>query len=256
MTVNQNLIEIVKIANNIVLDIYNKSEHKVTIKDDNSPLTEADRKSSEFICQYLRIFYPDIPIICEETKMVEYEKRKNWYEFWLVDPLDGTKEFINRNGEFTVNIGLIRNGEPVIGIVGVPCEHVIYYASKGSGAYKLNLKNNQREKLECKPFALSDDLTFVCSRSHMDEKTEKFLNTFNVKEKISAGSSLKFMYLCENKAQIYPRYIPTMEWDTAASDAILREAGGRIETWDHQILAYNKENMKNDNLIAYGNILE
>ena len=248
------IIDIVKEANNIVLDIYNCNDLNTTFKKDKSPLTLADTKASDYICDQLNKYYPNIPIICEETKQVPYEERKNWKEFWLVDPLDGTKEFIKRNGEFTVNIGLVRDNEPVLGVVGVPCQNLIYYSKKGNGAFCYNLLENTQKELNCFGFHLESPITFVSSRSHSNEDTEKFMDNFKIYDKISVGSSLKFMYLCENKAQIYPRFVPTMEWDTCAADAILREAGGTVELLNESPLVYNKKNLKNDYFIAYGRI--
>ncbi len=249
------LIDIVKEANKIVLDVYNQDNFESSIKSDNSPLTEADIKASDYICAQLKNNFPEIPIICEETKQVEYEERKDWDKFWLVDPLDGTKEFIKRNGEFTVNIGLIDGGEPTIGVVGIPCRDQIYYGEKGKGSFSLDLKTGQTKDLHCQPFTPTDELTIIQSRSYCNQETEDYHQRYNIKDTISSGSSIKFLLLCENQAQIYPRFHPCMEWDTAASDAILREAGGSIRLTDEKsFLQYNKHSLLNPSFIAFGNL--
>jgi 3'(2'), 5'-bisphosphate nucleotidase len=254
------VIEIVKNANDIVMEVYNRylQEEGICInyKDDNSPLTEADLKASNYICSELNKLYPDIPIICEETKKMEYSERKDWTMFWLVDPVDGTKEFVKKNGEFTVNIGLIENNKPIMGVVGVPVQNVIYYGDQ-SGAFKLNLNvtnsTNNLQSLTCKSFTKEDPIVVASSRSHANEETQKYLESFNVKSQHPSGSSLKFMLLAENKAQLYPRLALTSEWDIAASHAILVAAGGSIYQVDGQEINYNKESFLNPYFIASTN---
>ena len=252
-----NLIAIIRQANIVVMTVYNSSDFQTEIKDDNSPLTLADTRSSTLICSELRSLDPSIPIICEETEMEPYEKRKKYQRFWLVDPLDGTKEFIKRNGEFTINIALLEKnhiGEyvPTVGVVSVPAQGLIYCGEQGYGSWFCNEITGETGRMECKPFNPEGPLTMVCSRSHMNKETEQFTTLFKVKDTIVSGSSIKFMKLCENKAQVYPRLHPCMEWDVAASDAILREAGGQIITTDESPFLYNKEDLLVDSFIAYG----
>lgn len=257
----QTLIKIVKEANKIIMDIYQDFDpSKVQYKSDYqgyvSPLTEADTKASNYICQELKKYRPNIPIICEENKEVPYKERKDWDIFWLVDPLDGTKEFINKNGEFTVNIGLIYKGEPIAGVVSIPCKNTIYYAASGYGAYKEDIKTGKITKLKCQTFSTGENIIIMVSRSHLNTETQEYCAKYNVKKYIPAGSSLKILYLAENIAQLYPRLAPTYEWDIAAADAILREAGGHLIMYDsdnaedNQLMTYNKESIVNKNFVA------
>lgn len=258
------LFNIVAKANELIMNVYSQNDFETKYKEDNSPVTLADTVSSNWIICELRTlnadFNVDIPIICEETKLQSYEERKDYSYFWLVDPLDGTKEFIKRNGEFTVNIALIvRNKQneyvPMIGYVGVPAQNQIYYAIQGNGAWKctqLEKKAELYQPLECIPFDISEPVNIVCSRTHLNKETAVFSDKFNVKDIILSGSSIKFMKLCENEAQVYPRLHPCMEWDIAAADAILREAGGVVLTPAGQVMPYNKPNLLVESFIAYG----
>jgi 3'(2'), 5'-bisphosphate nucleotidase len=241
------IVEIVEIASQIILQIYLNDElfmnMNMTIENKaeagNSPLTIADKKANDFICQELRGLYPDIPIISEENKNDDWEIRKKYTWVWLVDPLDGTKEFIKRNGEFTVNIGLVYFGEPVAGFVGVPAQGLIYWGGvggEGAGAWKKEFGGGKTiDLLEVIRLRKKSRITrIVASRSHMDEKTEQFIKK-NYVEKgmevdlLNVGSSLKILWIAENKADVYPRLAPTMEWDTCAAHAILRGCGGTLE---------------------------
>jgi 3'(2'), 5'-bisphosphate nucleotidase len=263
------IVEIVEIASQIILQIYlndelfinmnNTIENKVEAG--NSPLTIADKKANDFICQELRGLYPDIPIISEENKNDDWEVRKKYTWVWLVDPLDGTKEFIKRNGEFTVNIGLAYLGQPVAGFVGVPAHGLVYWGGVG-GAWKKEIGGG------CKTIDLVEVITLrkkgritriVASRSHMDEKTEEFIKK-NYVEKgmevdlLNVGSSLKILWIAENKADVYPRLAPTMEWDTCAAHAILRACGGKLiiyhEEHKNEELVYNKKDLLNPHFIG------
>ena len=241
------IVEIVEIASQIILQIYLNDElfmnMNMTIENKveagNSPLTIADKKANDYICQELRGLYPDIPIISEENKNDDWEIRKKYTWVWLVDPLDGTKEFIKRNGEFTVNIGLVYFGEPVAGFVGVPAQGLIYWGGvggDGAGAWKKEFDGGKTiDLLEVIRLRKKGRITrIVASRSHMDEKTEQFIKK-NYVEKglevdlLNVGSSLKILWIAENKADVYPRLAPTMEWDTCAAHAILRGCGGTLE---------------------------
>jgi 3'(2'), 5'-bisphosphate nucleotidase len=216
-------------------------------------LTIADQKANQIICDGLLKLTPNIPIISEENKEIEYTKRKDFDYAWLVDPLDGTKEFIKRNGEFTVNIALLHYGKTVMGVVYIPATDEIYWANYGKGAYVSDQEGQQQ--LKAPAFELSQKgLGVVCSRSHLNEETANFIAQLNEPVKVAKGSSLKFLILAKGEAHVYPRLAPTMEWDTGAAQIILEEAGGKvISQATNQPLAYNKENLRNPHFIAYGN---
>lgn len=227
-----------------ILTVYESGDFQAEAKGDNSPLTLADKKAHHKIVSILES--TSLPILSEEGKNVPFEERNQWNYFWLVDPLDGTKEFIKRNGEFTVNIALVHKDTPILGVVAVPVSHEIYYAAEGYGAYLR--KQGKDSKL---PILKSIDLhqeglRVVASRSHMNEETEKFINQLSVPSLVSAGSSLKFMLLANGQADVYPRYAPTMEWDTAAAHAVVKETGRDVFQYGtKQPLVYNKENLLN-----------
>ncbi len=225
------------------MDIYNSGEFGIETKGDDSPLTLADKKSHDIILQGLKELYPEIPIISEESENIPYEIRRAWSVFWLVDPLDGTKEFIKRNGEFTVNIALIKDKQPIAGIIYVPDSEILYYGEKGKKAYK-RLKSADVEPIEVDKRGING-LVAVRSRSHGSEGDEKFYSRFDIKDTIQVGSSLKFCMVAEGKAHLYYRHNPTMEWDTAAGHAIVDSAGGFIKN-----LEYNKPVLKNSFFIV------
>lgn len=224
------------------------------LKSDDSPLTVADQKSHEIIIDGLRKLTPDIPVISEEHKNQPYSERKDYDYVWCVDPLDGTKEFIKKNGEFTINIALIKEHVPVLGVMGVPAQGFACYACKGSGAYKV--QDGKEERLHADKFTLKQSgLRLVASRSHLNEATQDFANQFDGVEFVSRGSALKFLIIAEKDADIYPRLAPTMEWDTAAAHIILEEAGGLVIRHDNrQPLRYNKQNLLNPHFIAFGDV--
>lgn len=239
-----------------ILEIYN-TEFSVELKDDKSPLTKADTKSNNVITRYLNQL--DIPILSEEGKDIDYEERKDWKQFWLVDPLDGTKEFIKRNGEFTVNIALIEDRIPVMGVIYVPVLDILYFGYENGGSYKLENARTKEYKNIVDLVAQSMKLpipqgdrpfTAVGSKSHMNEETEEFINSqkeiHGEIQIMSRGSSIKLCMVAEGKADIYPRYAPTMEWDTGAGHAIAKFSGSDVfKANTNEELEYNKENLKN-----------
>ncbi|MCG8600342.1 MAG: 3'(2'),5'-bisphosphate nucleotidase CysQ [Verrucomicrobiales bacterium] len=241
--------EIAMQAGKAILEVYG-TEFSVDIKEDTSPLTDADRKGNEVIVEALGRLYPDIPIISEETKAVEYEARKNWEYFWLVDPLDGTKEFVKRNGEFTVNIALIRGNTPVGGVVYQPVGEIVYWGFEGQGAWK-SVSGSTPEKLTGGPhYSGKDEVTVVASRSHLTDEVQEFVNRLKEEGKqvefLSSGSSLKLCLVAEGSADVYPRLGPTMEWDTGAAHAVATEAGRQVLNFDTgEPLQYNKEKLLN-----------
>ncbi len=253
----QNLIEDLKniaiAAGQVILDIYNNAEDvEITQKDDHSPLTLADRKANALICEGLEQLATIYPIISEENKAVPYDVRKNYEYYWLVDPLDGTKEFIKRNGEFTVNIALIHHQMPVMGVVYAPVLGELYWAIKGGGAFRLKAGHNIMLKVQ--KFHKNDQgLRVVASRSHLNAETQSYVNQLDSPELVAKGSSLKFLLLATAEADLYPRLAPTMEWDTAAAQIILEEAGGKVLQYESgEPLRYNKEHLLNPYFLAMG----
>ena len=242
-----------------IMKVYRKKIFKTELKKDLSPVTEADHASHRIIAGQLES--TEVPILSEEGKEVPYQVRKQWKKFWLVDPLDGTKEFIRRNDEFTVNIALIEGQVPVMGIIYAPCPDIMYFASDQTGACRImeyskedgNIRNLQdlmghAEKLPVK--IPRRHYTAIASRSHRNEQTDLFIKGLHKKHPglkfVSTGSSLKFCLMAEGKADIYPRFGPTMEWDTAAGHAIARDSGCSVKIHDREDdLSYNKEDLFN-----------
>jgi 3'(2'), 5'-bisphosphate nucleotidase len=237
-----------------ILEVYSTS-FGIELKDDRSPLTEADKRAHLVIQKALSA--TALPLLSEEGRSIPFEERKAWNRFWLVDPLDGTKEFIRRNGEFTVNIALIENGQPVAGVIFVPVTGVLYFGSAETGSY-INEHPEGAENWEqllnnsvLLPRKSGERLyTVVGSRSHLSSETETFISALRKKygelNFISQGSSIKICLVAEGKADVYPRLSPTMEWDTAAGHAIAKAAGCTVLTWPGETeLRYNKENLLN-----------
>ena len=242
------IISIAEEAGKEIMNIYDTDDFAVTDKSDKSPLTKADKAGNAVIVAALKENFPNIPIISEENKMIEYADRKDWEYFWLVDPLDGTKEFIKKNGEFTVNIALIRKGKPVMGVVGIPAQNKIYYSVEGKGAFRID-PDGSETKLMIHP-SKENEISLIGSRSHPSPEFDAYLKDMESKYAtvnfVPAGSSLKFCLVAEGKADIYPRLGPTMEWDTAAGHAVVLEAGARVKIYgEEKDLQYNKENLLN-----------
>lgn len=243
-------------AGEAIMEIYD-SVFEVEYKDDKSPLTAADKKSNEIINDYLKA--TNIPIISEENRQIDYAERKEWQSYWIVDPVDGTKEFIKRNGEFTVNIAFVESGVPVFGVIYVPASKTLYYGEVSENkSYKVNLSEHD-ESLEivlgkAEIIAPKENTTnileVVGSRSHMNQETLDFVDQLKLEgnsvEIVSKGSSLKFCLVAEGNADVYPRFAPTMEWDTAAGQAICNAVGLQVISQETQKpLLYNKENLLN-----------
>lgn len=234
-----------------ILEVY-ESDFAVEHKDDKSPLTLADKKAHEAISEHLKI--TGLPILSEEGREILYEERKEWEYFWMVDPLDGTKEFIKRNGEFTVNIALIYNGDPVMGVIYVPVKEELYFGAKDMGAYRTTSPDIADIYKGAEKLPLDMDrtnFTVVASRSHMSPETEEFVEQLKQEhgevEIASMGSSLKICLVAEGSADIYPRFAPTMEWDTAAGQGIAQAAGKQVINHNSgEKMKYNKENLLND----------
>jgi len=234
-------------AGNAIMQFYDEPI-EVEHKSDDSPLTKADLAAHHVIVDGLKTDTPDVPVISEEGGIADYSERKEWSRYWLVDPLDGTKEFIKKNGEFTVNIALIENNIPVFGVVHIPATGVTYVGYKSEGSFKID-KNGNRQKIYSVAPDLSKPVRVVCSRSHGSSDMERVLaeKGIEIGEQVPAGSSLKFCLLAEGKADVYPRLGPTMEWDTGAGDAVFRYSSKKGTR--HSPIVYNKENMLNDGFI-------
>ena len=230
-------------AGRAILQIYQQDDVGIQTKRDQSPLTQADLASHHIIIEALKTLTPEIPILSEEGEILD-EKVDT---FWCVDPLDGTKEFIKKNDEFTVNIALIKEHQPVLGVIHVPVTNETFMALQGEGAFKIH--NNQTQRLTKQSDENHSPPIFAVSRSHLNEKTKAFINRHQATT-IPAGSSLKLTLLAEGKADAYPRFGPTSLWDMAAGHAILKETGGEIFTLDDQPLVYNITNILNPDLIA------
>jgi len=253
-----------KRAGEAILDVYG-SDFAVEQKDDKSPLTLADKRSHDIIMDILEqtiiVNNCTVPVLSEEGRGIPFDERKEWEYFWLVDPLDGTKEFVKRNGEFTVNIALIQKHKPVLGTIYIPVKDVFYFAAISFGTYKLENSENLIDNLSIKELldksqrlpltnSKKSSLTVIGSRSHTSEEFSGFVKLLNEKygkvEFISSGSSLKLCLVAEGKADVYPRFGPTMEWDTAAGQSIVEQAEGRVmDIQTREPLRYNKENLLN-----------
>lgn len=247
-TILPDVIHIADEAGERVLHIY-QSDFEVQFKEDKSPITAADVASHDVIVRGLRALTPDTPILSEEGATIPWEERQHWNTFWLIDPIDGTREFTQRSGEFTVNIALIENGEPVLGVVTAPALKEAFWGMKGEGAYKRDRTGKVHRMAGAEPHAVK---RVVASKNHLNEGTREFIETLGEHELVQAGSSLKFCRIAEGRADVYPRLGSTCEWDTAAAHAVLVAAGGRVETLAGVPLTYGKEDLLNPFFIAHG----
>ncbi|MBZ0326141.1 MAG: 3'(2'),5'-bisphosphate nucleotidase CysQ [Altibacter sp.] len=242
-----------------ILRVY-ETDFSVEIKGDASPLTIADKNANGIIVSYLK--KTTIPIISEENKTIDFSERKQWKRCWIVDPLDGTKEFVKRNGEFTVNIALVELGNPILGVIYVPVSKTLYFTNQdASKSYKISLKSEDtsageifKNASKIAPSERIAPIKIVGSRSHLNEETASFISEIekeNEVEIVSKGSSLKFCLVAEGAAHIYPRYAPTMEWDTAAGQAICQAVGVSVtDITTQKSLQYNKENLLNNHFLV------
>lgn len=251
--------EIAKAAGAEAMRFYGQP-FNVDYKADDSPLTAADQAAHRLICTRLRDLTPDIPILSEESEPEEVAQRRSWSRFWLVDPLDGTKEFIKQTGEFTVNIALIVDGRSELGVIYAPATGLTYMAEKSAGAFK-QLGDQPPEPIQVRRSperekgsgeAPREALTIVASRDHAGPLVERLFARYPDATTSSMGSSLKFCLVAEGKADLYLRDVPTMEWDTAAAQCILETAGGQIRELHGGVLGYNKESLRNPSIIAVG----
>ena len=232
-----------------ILDVYDQ-DFDVSDKEDGSPLTEADEKSHAVIVRRLTELTPDIPVLSEESEYVDYNKRKNWNQFWLVDPLDGTKEFVKRNGEFTVNIALIDGRRSVLGVVYVPVTGLCYSACHGQSAFRKE-GACAAEEIHVRQYEGGKPVV-VASRSHASDQLQAYLDKIGDYDIVSMGSSLKFCLVAQGSADIYPRLGPTSEWDTAAAQCVVELAGGHVTDPEGNPLSYNKSNILNPHFLVFG----
>jgi len=244
------VLDIAHSAGRRILDIY-ESDFAVEAKEDRSPLTEADLASHREIVGGLKQLTPDVPVLSEESGAIPYDERRRWSDYWLVDPLDGTKEFIKRNGEFTVNIALIREGRPVLGVVHVPVKDTDYYGADGAGAYR-RIGAGEAEPIRVASLG-PGPIRVVGSRSHRGSSLDGYLSRLGEHEMVPMGSSLKLCLVAAGDADVYPRLGPTCEWDTAAAQGVVEAAGGRVVDLKGEPLRYNtKDEYLNPFFIAYG----
>ena len=239
------LVSIAKETSRIILEVYNSKDFEVEIKEDKSPLTKADTLANKYIIEQLNRHF-DIPIITEESP-VDYDVRKNWEEFYLVDPLDGTRGFVNRNDDFTVNIALIKDKVPVTGVIAVPVNGIVYYAEKGKGAFKET--DGRVEKIS--NTRTDSKLIAIASRSSLSDETKDFCEKIGVVDLLRRGSALKFGMLAEGLCDVYPRFLGSSEWDIAAGHCILNEADCKvIDLSTKEEPLYNKEDFASNHFIA------
>ena len=247
------IINIAKLAGNKILEIYNKKSFDHQLKTDNSPLTEADIASHNLITQQLKKLTPKIPILSEESFSISWQERKQWKYYWLIDPLDGTKEFIKKNGEFTVNIALIYKHEPILGVVHAPVLNETWIGEQGKLSRKIEKGNTRTIKV--KQYKPGEVHKVVGSRSHAGDSLNEFLKELEKYELVSMGSSIKLCLVAEGKAHIYPRFGLTSEWDTAAAHAVVNSAGGEVINNETKMpLKYNtKDSLLNPHFIVQPN---
>ncbi|GAB4190289.1 MAG: 3'(2'),5'-bisphosphate nucleotidase CysQ [Wenzhouxiangellaceae bacterium] len=245
----QAVVDLCEAAGRRIMQIY-ADDFEVERKADNSPLTDADLASHRLLVRGLRELTPELPILSEESASIDWEERRQWSRYWLVDPLDGTKEFINRNGEFTVNVALIDQHQAILGVVSAPVPQVTWYAATGVGAFR---RQQQRAGESITTRSCPQPPTIVASRSHRSERLQQYLSAIGPHEDISCGSSLKFCRIAEGAADCYPRLGPTSEWDTAAGQCVVEQAGGKVIIADGSPLQYNaKESILNPEFLVIG----
>jgi 3'(2'), 5'-bisphosphate nucleotidase len=242
--------KLVRQAGAAIMAIYD-GDHVIEYKDDNSPLTAADRAAHEIIATGLAHITPEIPVLSEEGRDIPYAERSHWSRFWLVDPLDGTKEFIKRNGQFTVNIAMIEGESPVFGMVYLPAKDRLYWGGINGEAF-VSQNGGPPMAIHVRPVDAKTGLTVVMSRSHPSPELDDFLKDIKVADTSPVGSSLKFCVVAEGRADLYPRFGPTMEWDTAAGQAVVEGAGGQVLTLAGTRMRYNKESLLNPYFIVSG----
>jgi 3'(2'), 5'-bisphosphate nucleotidase len=248
------LLDVVSEASAAIMDIYRNEDFGVQIKVDDSPVTTADLRANDIICKGLNKLSFQYPIISEENMEIPYGTRSAYNRYWLIDPLDGTKEFIKRNGEFTINIALMEGEHPILGIVAAPALQEYYFGVKGCGSYLE--RNNITCRLECGTYhPLQKDMIIPCSLSHINTDTKNYIRQYENATLVPRGSALKFMMIANAEAHLYPRLAPTMEWDTAAPQIIVEEAGGVVINYETKTpLTYNKYSLVNPAFVVFSKL--
>lgn len=250
----EQLNSVAKSAGQAIMSVYQRDDVGIQHKADDSPLTQADLAAHQVIAEGLKALFPSVPQLSEEAADIPFSERRQWSEYWCIDPLDGTKEFINRNGDFTVNIALIQQGKPVFGVIYIPVTEELYWGGSNYGAFKQ--QHQHTEAISCRP--LGDELVLIASRRHGQDKNDRLLanldSRFQQVATLNRGSSLKMCMIAEGKADFYPRLFPTSEWDTAASQAIVEAAGGLLVNAETlQPLRYNqKDDLTNPYFLVFG----
>ena len=247
------IISIAKLAGQAIMEVYADSANTAMTKTDNSPLTQADLASDRVVSEGLEKLRLGWPVLSEESTQINFDQRKSWKRFWLVDPLDGTKEFVKRNGEFTVNIALIESGVPILGVVYAPVLDVCYYGVHGASAFKI-VGSSVPHLIAVKQHIAGEAIKVVASRSHSDAHTQALLAKMGDYDCISMGSSLKLCLVAEGTAHFYPRLGPTMEWDTAAAHAVVSAAGGVVNDSEGNELTYNKTDLHNPEFFVFASL--
>ena len=243
------LVEVARLAGAAVLEVYRRPDLGVSLKADASPVTAADLASQALILEKLREIAPEVPVLSEEAAALPYSVRRHWKRLFIVDPLDGTREFVSRNGEFTINIALVEEGLPILGVVFAPTLDCTWWGAVDLGAFRLD-RNVPEAAIHLG--AAGGELRVLASRSHGGAQLESFLDALGPHHRVAVGSSVKFCRIAEGAADFYPRLSPTQEWDTAAGDAIVRAAGGQVLTLAGAPLLYNKEDLLNPFFVALG----
>lgn len=237
-----------KEAGNKILEVY-ETDFSVENKEDNSPLTAADMAAHNTICQALKKLTPNTPLLSEESSDISFTERQSWEQYWLIDPLDGTREFVKRNGEFSVNIALIEKQKSILGVIHIPVSETTYYASLNNGAYK-HKPEQEPERISARKTTLKN-ITIAGSRSHGNQQQREFIEKLDNPEILAIGSSLKFCLVAEGLADIYPRFGPTSEWDSAAAQCIVEESGATVVDTNFKTLEYNtKESLLNPSFLV------
>lgn len=246
----EQVVALVKEAGRAVMAVYEQADSPTTYKEDDSPLTQADLASHRLLVDGLRACGPELPVLSEESRAVPFNERSRWERYWLVDPLDGTKEFVKRHPEFTVNVALIERGEPVMGVVHAPAMDVTYMATRGTGAFK-QIGGAMNVAIRVSDYR-KGRLNIVVSRSHAGPEIALLLKKIGPADCVSVGSSLKLCLVAEGIAHFYPRFGPTMEWDIAAAQCVVEEAGGSVTDLAGARLRYNKPDLHNPHFVVCG----
>jgi len=244
------VVSLAERAGAAIMEVYARGDFETTYKEGNSPLTRADLASHRLLVDGLRALTPTWPVLSEESKEIPYAERQAWKRYWLVDPLDGTKEFIKRRNEFTVNVAMIDGDEPALGVVFAPALEELYYAARGAGAFKRR-GNESSQRIEVSDYRTAG-VTIVVSRSHAGADVEALVRKIGPSSSLSIGSSLKLCLVADGRAQLYPRLGPTMEWDIAAAQCVVEEAGGQVTDRSGRRLRYNKPSLENPPFIVCG----